>query len=76
MPILAKHAWELVVEEIVEKIVAGWDRYGAPSVAKLPEGPFYAHYVAPGGEGVVEAETKRQAYQEARKLWLRSLLDW
>ena len=64
------------MEEIVEKIVAGWDRNGAPTVAKLPEGPFYGHFVGPGGEGVVEATTKREAYREARKLWLRSLLDW
>ena len=70
-----RRAWRLLAEEVAERITQGWDQYGAPTVAKYPEGPYFAHYKGPSGEGVVEAKSKREAYREARRRWIRDLLD-
>ena len=72
---LPPETWEnRVVDEIVNAIVAGWDAYGAPSVAKSPEGKYIGSAEGPGGGFIVHAESKRAAYQQARREWLRRIL--
>lgn len=67
--------WGLLVEAIADRLVDGWDRYGAPSAARDPEGEGYvASAEGPGEPIVVRASTKREAYREARKAWVRRLL--
>ena len=55
--------------------VAGWNRYGAPSAARTPEGEGYiASFEGPGGAYSVAASSKREAYRLARREWVRRLL--
>lgn len=67
---------ELLLEEEARRMAGLWDRYGAPSAArKAGEGKGYvASFEGPGGPFAVEAESKRKAYQVARREWLRRLL--
>lgn len=73
---LPPEAWEEgLLALIAETIAEGWDRYGAPSAARDPEGEGYiASAEGPGGPILVRAPTKREAYQEARREWIRRLL--
>jgi hypothetical protein len=72
---LPPETWEnKVLDEIVNAIVAGWDRYGAPSVAKAPEGGYIGSAEGPEGGFVIHAESKRAAYAAARTEWLRRIL--
>jgi len=72
---LPPETWESrVVDEIVNAIVEGWDHYGAPSVAKSPAGGYIGSAEGPDGGFIVHAESKRAAYQQARKEWLRRIL--
>ncbi|MDM7324182.1 MAG: hypothetical protein P3W93_004155, partial [Thermus sp.] len=54
----------------------GWDRLGAPGVARHPpeEGRFVAVCEGPGGPYTVEASSTREAYREARREWEYRLL--
>jgi hypothetical protein len=74
---LPPEAWEEgLLELIAERIVEGWDRHGAPSAARDPEGAgFVASFEGPGEAVIVRAEKKREAYREARRLWIKRLLD-
>ena len=79
LPLLPLNVWEkalwaVLVEIAAERIVDGWDRYGAPSAARDPEGWFIASAEGPGGPILVRAPTKREAYREARREWIRRLL--
>ena len=67
--------WGLLVEAIADRLVDGWDRYGAPSAARDPEGGFVASAEGPGEPIVVRASTKREAYREARREWVKRLLN-
>jgi hypothetical protein len=72
---LPPETWEShVLDEIVTAIVDGWDRHGAPSVAKGPEGGYIGSAEGPGGGFIVHAESKRRAYEEARREWLKRIL--
>jgi hypothetical protein len=72
---LPPETWETrFLDEIVNAIVAGWDRYGAPSVAKSPAGGYIGSAEGPEGGFIVHAESKRKAYEEARREWLRRIL--
>lgn len=72
---LSPKEWEEgLLDLIAEAIAEGWDRYGAPSAARDPEGGFVASAEGPGEPIVVRASTKREAYQEARREWIRRLL--
>jgi hypothetical protein len=72
---LPPETWEnYVIDEIVTAIVEGWDRHGAPSVAKGPQGGYIGSAEGPGNGFIVHAESKRQAYEAARKEWLRRIL--
>jgi hypothetical protein len=66
---------EAVLDAIAQRITDKWDRYGAPSAARTPEGGFIASFEGPGDPVTVKAETKREAYRMARKLWIKRLLD-
>ena len=67
---------EALLDAIAHRITEKWDRYGAPSAARDPQGEGYiASFEGPGDPVTVKAETKRKAYQEARKLWIKRLLD-
>ncbi|MER8124626.1 hypothetical protein ABS198_20315, partial [Acinetobacter baumannii] len=57
-------------------VVEGWDRYGAPSVARHPteEGLYVGSFDRPGDPYTVTASSKREAYRLARKEWVRRLL--
>ena len=68
-------AWSLVAAEVARMVADGWDQYGAPTVAKLTQGAYFAHYTGPKGEGIIEAPSKREAYRKARAAWIRDLLD-
>ena len=74
---LPPEAWEEgLLELLAERIAEGWDRHGAPSAARDPEGEgFVASFEGPGDPVTVKAETKREAYRTARKLWIKRLLD-
>jgi len=61
-------------EKVTEKIVKAWDKWGAPSVARAPSGHYVASFEGPGGAFSVEASTKREAYQKARREWLKRIL--
>jgi len=72
---LPPETWEnRVVDELVNAIVEGWDHYGAPSVAKSPTGGYIGSAEGPGGGFIVQAESKRRAYEHARREWLRRIL--
>ncbi len=72
---LPPEAWEEgLLDLIAERIAEGWDRYGAPSAARRPEGGYVASAESPDGPLVVEAETKREAYRQARREWVRRIL--
>lgn len=73
---LSPKEWEEgLLDLIAEAIAEGWDRYGAPSAARDPEGEGYvASAEGPGGPILVRAPTKREAYREARREWIRRLL--
>lgn len=64
----------LVATAVAERIAEGWDRWGAPSAARTPEGRWVGSFEGPGGAYAVEADTKREAYRLARREWLRRLL--
>jgi len=65
----------LIAEAIADEIARGWDRYGAPGVARNPEGKgWIASAEAPGGPIVVHGHSKREAYRTARELWITALL--
>ena len=74
--LLPPEAWEEgLLELLAERIAEGWDRHGAPSAARDPEGEgFVASFKGPGEAVIVRAETKREAYREARKAWIKRLL--
>jgi hypothetical protein len=65
---------EGLLELLAERIAEGWDRHGAPSAARTPEGRWVGSFEGPGGAYAVEASTKREAYSLARREWLRRLL--
>lgn len=69
-----QRAWDLVAEEVARMVVDGWDQYGAPTVAKHPSGGFFAHYTSPKGEGILESQSKREAYRLARRAWIKEIL--
>jgi len=72
---LPPEAWEEgLLELLAERIVEGWDRHGAPSAARTPEGRWVGSFEGPRGAYAVEASTKREAYRLARREWLRRLL--
>ena len=73
---LLPEVWEEgLLELIAETIAEGWDRYGAPSAARDPEGEGYiASAEGPGEPIAVRAPTKREAYREARQEWVKRLL--
>jgi hypothetical protein len=72
---LPPEAWEEgLLELLAERIAEGWDRHGAPSAARTPEGRWVGSFEGPGGAYAVEAATKREAYRLARREWLRRLL--
>jgi hypothetical protein len=72
---LPPETWETrFLDEIVNAIVEGWDRHGAPSVAKDPSGGYIGSAEGPDGGFIVHAESKRRAYEAARKEWLRRIL--
>lgn len=73
---LSPEVWEEgLLELIAETIAEGWDRYGAPSAARDPEGEgFIASFEGPWEPFTVRAQSKREAYREARKAWVRRLL--
>ena len=67
--------WEAAfLDAIAHRITEKWDRYGAPSAARTPEGRWVGSFEGPGGGYAVEASTKREAYRLARREWLRRLL--
>ena len=74
---LPPEAWEEgLLELLAERIAEGWDRHGAPSAARDPEGEgFVASFEGPGEAVIVRAEKKREAYREARRLWVKRLLE-
>jgi hypothetical protein len=72
---LPPETWEnYVIDEIITAIVEGWDRHGAPSVAKSPSGGYIGSAEGPEGGFIVHAESKRQAYEAARREWLKRIL--
>jgi hypothetical protein len=73
---LPPETWEnRFIDEIVNAIVEGWDHYGAPSVAKSPTGGGYVGSAeGPGGGFIIQAESKRRAYEQARREWLKRIL--
>ncbi len=60
---------------LAERIAEGWDRHGAPSAARTPEGRWIGSFEGPGGPYSVEASSKREAYKLARREWARRLLE-
>ncbi|BCZ90797.1 hypothetical protein [Thermus thermophilus] len=73
---LSPGAWEEgLLDLIAETIAEGWDRYGAPSAARDPEGEGYIASAEVGPETILaRGRTKREAYREARRAWVRRLL--
>jgi len=67
---------EALLDAIAHRITEKWDRYGAPSAARDPQGEGYiASFEGPGEAVTVKAATKREAYRTARKVWIKRLLD-
>ncbi|MFN4073756.1 MAG: hypothetical protein ACK4G4_10155 [Thermus sp.] len=73
---LEARVWSMVAEYVGKVLADGWDRYGAPTVAMDLRGAYFAHYEGPKGDRVVVARSKRQAYQEARRMWAKEILEW
>ena len=73
---LSPKEWEEgLLDLIAEAIAEGWDRYGAPSAARDPEGEGYIASAEVGPETILaRGQTKREAYREARRAWVRRLL--
>jgi len=74
---LPPEIWEAyVADAIINAIVDAWDRHGAPSVAKAPapEGGYIGSAEGPEGGFVIHAESKRKAYEQARREWLKRIL--
>jgi len=72
---LPPETWETrFLDEIITAIVEGWDHHGAPSVAKSPTGGYIGSAEGPEGGFIVHAESKRRAYEAARREWLRRIL--
>lgn len=67
---------EALLELLAGEIAEGWDRYGAPSVARHPEkaGVWVGSFEGPGGPYTVEAPSKREAYRLARREWVSRIL--
>ena len=59
---------------LARRVAEGWDRYGAPSAARTPEGGWVGSFEEPGGAYSVAASSKREAYRLARREWVRRLL--
>lgn len=61
---------------LAEIVVEGWDKHGAPGVARHPteEGRWVGSFEGPGGPYIVEAPSRREAYMEARREWVYRLL--
>ena len=59
---------------LARRVAEGWDRYGAPSAARTPEGGWVGSFEEPGGSYSVAARSKREAYLLARREWARRLL--
>ena len=59
---------------LARRLAEGWDRYGAPSAARTPEGGWVGSFEEPGGAYSVAAASKREAYRLARREWVRRLL--
>jgi hypothetical protein len=73
---LPLETWERAVAEIIaEAIVDEWERHGAPSVAKNPEGGYIASAEGPEGGFIVYGETREEAEREARKAWVMRILE-
>jgi hypothetical protein len=66
---------EALIRYLAERITAGWDRCGAPSAARQPDGQFAASFERPGPEFTTSAESKREAYQAARREWIARILQ-
>jgi hypothetical protein len=66
---------EALVDAIAQRITDKWDRYGAPSAARTPEGGWVGSFEGPGEAYAVEASSKREAYRLARREWIKRLLD-
>jgi hypothetical protein len=62
------------LDQLAQRITRAWDRWGAPSVARLPSGSFVASFEGPGGPFTTEAPSKREAYLKARQEWIRRIL--
>jgi hypothetical protein len=62
------------LDRVADQITRAWDRWGAPSVARAPSGNYVASFEGPGGAFSVEAPTKREAYRQARREWLKRIL--
>jgi len=68
--------WEAAfLDAIAHRITEKWDRYGAPSAARTPEGRWVGSFEGPGEAYAVEASSKREAYRLARREWIKRLLD-
>jgi hypothetical protein len=68
--------WETAVAEIIaEAIVDEWERHGAPSVAKNPEGGYIGSAEGPEGGFIVYGETREEAERGARKAWVMRILE-
>jgi hypothetical protein len=68
--------WEAaLLDAIAHRITEGWDRHGAPSAARTPEGRWVGSFEGPGEAYAVEASSKREAYRLARREWIKRLLD-
>ena len=73
---LSPKEWEEgLLDLIAEAIAEGWDRYGAPSAARDPDGEGYIASAEVGPETILAwGQTKREAYREARRAWVKRLL--
>jgi hypothetical protein len=60
---------------LARRLAEGWDRYGAPSAARTPEGGWVGSFEEPGGSYSVAARSKREAYLLARREWVRRILE-
>jgi hypothetical protein len=65
---------ERLAQALARRLAEGWDRYGAPSAARTPEGGWVGSFEDPGGSYSVAASSKREAYRLARREWVRRLL--
>jgi hypothetical protein len=67
---------EALARLLAEIVVEGWDKHGAPGVARHPteEGRWVGSFEGPGGPYIVEAPSRREAYMEARREWVYRLL--